>query len=54
MPGHGLSDRKKRNIYKSAYHEAFASFSPGTVLTSHLMQHVIDRDHVRKWTFDWR
>ncbi len=41
----------KASIYKLAYHEAYASFSPGTVLTSHLMQHVIEHDHVREVDF---
>lgn len=43
--------QEKASIYKVAYHKAFASFSPGTVLTSHLMQHVIDRDHVKEVDF---
>ncbi len=41
----------KASIYKLAYHEAYASFSPGTVLTSHLMQHVIEHDHVKEVDF---
>lgn len=41
----------KASIYKVAYHKAFASFSPGTVLTSHLMQYVIDRDNVKEVDF---
>lgn len=41
----------KASIYKLAYHEAYASFSPGTVLTSHLMQHVIENDHVKEVDF---
>ncbi|WP_313952275.1 GNAT family N-acetyltransferase [Accumulibacter sp.] len=44
-------DAKKASIYKVAYHEEFASHSPGTVLTAHLMQHVIDRDRVREVDF---
>ena len=43
--------QEKASIYKVAYHEAFASFSPGTVLTSHLLQHVIDEDHVKEVDF---
>lgn len=39
------------SIYKVAYHEGFASYSPGTVLTAHLMQHVIDRDRVSEVDF---
>ena len=38
----------KASIYKLAYHEAYASYSPGTVLTSHLMQYVIEKDHPRE------
>lgn len=41
----------KASIYKVAYHEDFAAYSPGTVLTAHLMQHVIDRDHVKEVDF---
>jgi CelD/BcsL family acetyltransferase involved in cellulose biosynthesis len=29
-----------------AYDEAFAEYAPGTLLTSHLMEYVIDQDHV--------
>lgn len=38
----------KASIYKVAYDEAFATYSPGTVLTSHLMQHVIEQDQVKE------
>ncbi|MEO8409978.1 MAG: GNAT family N-acetyltransferase, partial [Propionivibrio sp.] len=41
----------KASIYKVAYHEDFASYSPGTVLTAHLMQHVIEQDQVREVDF---
>lgn len=41
----------KASIYKVAYHEAFAIYSPGTVLTSHMLQHVIDRDKVAEVDF---
>ena len=41
----------KASIYKVAYHKAFASFSPGTVLTSHLLRHVIEQDHVKEVDF---
>jgi hypothetical protein len=41
----------KASIYKVAYHEKFASFSPGIVLTSHLLQHVIDTDRVKEVDF---
>jgi CelD/BcsL family acetyltransferase involved in cellulose biosynthesis len=44
--GHG-----KASIYKVAYHEAFASYSPGTVLTSHLLKHVIETDRVSEVDF---
>lgn len=43
--------QNKASIYKLAYHEAYRSFSPGTVLTSHLMQHVIEHDHVSEVDF---
>ncbi|MXS85634.1 GNAT family N-acetyltransferase [Nitrosomonas sp. HPC101] len=35
-------------IYKLAYDEKFAKFSPGTILTAHLMQHAIDVDKVHE------
>lgn len=41
----------KASIYKVAYHEAFASYSPGTVLTSFLMRHVIEEDRVGEVDF---
>lgn len=41
----------KASIYKVAYHGAFASYSPGTVLTGHLMQYVIEQDHVKEVDF---
>jgi CelD/BcsL family acetyltransferase involved in cellulose biosynthesis len=41
----------KACIYKVAYNEAFAAYSPGTVLTSHLLQHVIEQDHVKEVDF---
>ncbi len=44
-------DRTKASIYKVAYDESFASYAPGTVLTAHLMQHVIDCDHVQEVDF---
>lgn len=34
------------SIYKIAYMEAFSKFSVGTVLTAHMMRHVIDVDKV--------
>jgi CelD/BcsL family acetyltransferase involved in cellulose biosynthesis len=36
----------KASIFKLAYDEAHASHAPGTLLTAHLMEHVIDRDKV--------
>jgi len=36
----------KAYIYKLAYHEEYKHLSPGTVLTAHVMKHVIDRDSV--------
>lgn len=41
-----IVNRGKASIYKLAYDEAYAAYAPGTLLTAHLMQHVIDQDHV--------
>ncbi len=41
----------KASIYKVAYHEEFSVYSPGTVLTSHLMQYVIEQDQVKEVDF---
>ena len=41
----------RASIYKVAYDEAFASYAPGTVLTSFLMQSVIERDHIEEVDF---
>lgn len=38
----------KANIYKLAYVQGFERFSPGSVLTSALMAHVMDVDRVRE------
>lgn len=38
-------------IYKVAYDEKFASFSPGNLLTAQLMRHVLDIDKVREVDF---
>lgn len=46
-----IVDRKKASIYKVAYHSDFASYSPGTVLTGHLLQHVIEQDRVKEVDF---
>jgi hypothetical protein len=36
------------SIFKLAYDPAFGRLSPGSLLTEHLMRHVIDRDKVRR------
>jgi CelD/BcsL family acetyltransferase involved in cellulose biosynthesis len=36
----------KASIYKLAYDEEYAAYAPGTLLTAHLLEHVIDRDGV--------
>ncbi len=41
----------KASIYKVAYHHAYASLSPGTVLTSYLLRQVIEQDKVREVDF---
>jgi CelD/BcsL family acetyltransferase involved in cellulose biosynthesis len=38
----------KASIFKLAYDEAFSVFSPGTLLTAHLMEHAIDHDGVQE------
>jgi len=38
----------RAEIYKVAYDEAFKSHSPGTVLTAHLLQHVLEEDGVQE------
>lgn len=42
---------RKASIYKVAYHHSYAALSPGTVLTSYLLRHVIDQDRVREVDF---
>lgn len=46
-----IAGEGKASIYKVAYHKAFASLSPGTVLTSHLLRHAIEQDRVREVDF---
>ena len=38
----------RAEIYKLAYDEAFKSHSPGTVLTAHMLQHVLEADLVQE------
>lgn len=38
----------RAEIYKVAYDEKFKSHSPGTVLTAHLLQHVLEQDGVQE------
>lgn len=38
----------KANIFKLAHDQHYSVFAPGTLLTAHLMRHVIDHDHVRE------
>lgn len=38
----------KANIFKLAHDEEYAMYAPGTLLTAHLMKHVIDTDCVRE------
>lgn len=40
--------QNKASIFKLAYHQAYAAHSPGTVLTSHLLRHVIEVDRVKE------
>lgn len=42
---------KKASIFKLAYHEKYAGYSPGTVLTADLLRHVIERDGVTEVDF---
>jgi CelD/BcsL family acetyltransferase involved in cellulose biosynthesis len=41
----------KASIYKVAYDEAYAGYSPGTVLTAHLLRQAIDGDRVGEVDF---
>jgi hypothetical protein len=38
----------RAEIYKVAYHEDFKAYSPGTLITALLMEHVIEVDHVHE------
>jgi CelD/BcsL family acetyltransferase involved in cellulose biosynthesis len=42
---------RKASSYKVAYHEDYAAFSLGNILTAHLMRHVIERDHIEEFDF---
>ncbi len=46
-----IAGQAKASIYKVAYHHAYASLSPGTVLTSHLLRHVIEYGRVQEVDF---
>jgi hypothetical protein len=35
------------SIYKLAYDQRFSRFSPGSILSAHMMEQAIDREHVR-------
>lgn len=39
------------NIYRLVYDETWKHYSPGSILTQHLMQYAIDRDHVTEIDF---
>ncbi len=41
----------KASIYRLAYDERWKSYSPGSLLTGYLMQHVIDEDKVKEIDF---
>jgi len=43
MVSHG-----RANIFKLAYDEQFSEFASGTLLTAHLMEHVMDTDRVKE------
>lgn len=38
----------RANIFKLAYDNDYSGYAPGTLLTAHMMQHVIDVDRVRE------
>lgn len=41
----------RAEIFKVAYDDDYKDFSPGTVLSAHVMRHVLDEDHVREVDF---
>lgn len=41
----------KAHIFKVAYDEKYSSYSPGTLVTAHLMEHVIDQDGIQEVDF---
>jgi len=41
----------KANIFRLSYHEAWKRYSPGSILTSFLMEYVIDTDNVEEIDF---
>ena len=41
----------KASIFKLAYRQDSKTYSPGTVLTGHLLRHVIEQDHVKEVDF---
>lgn len=43
-----IVNNRKAAIYKIAYDKRFAELSVGSYLTTHMMQHVLDIDHVRE------
>lgn len=47
-PRSGSSQNDSANIYKVAYDEAFKAYTPGTLVTAMMMQHVIETDKVSK------
>ena len=46
-----IAGQDRAAIYKVAYDEAYAAYSPGTLLTSYLLQHVIESDKVKEVDF---
>jgi hypothetical protein len=42
---------EKANIYKVAYDEQYKAYAPGSLLTAMLMEHVIEKDHVKEVDF---